>query len=213
MRTRTLGEGIRFICGMRIRCPVAFLVLLGTPSLALAHAGGAGAEGFTSGLSHPVGGFDHVLAMVAVGLWGAQLGRPLLWLLPIAFPMMMACGAATGLMGYSLPWIEVGIAASAIVLGLMVLLEARPPATATLLLVGFFALFHGYAHGTELPEGESGVLYSVGFVIATGLLHAAGIGIGAIHRWPAGRIALRVTGGGVLAGGVYFLVSSLGWIG
>jgi len=186
-------------------------VLLAAANPVLAHSGGGG--GLMSGLSHPIGGLDHVLAMVAVGLWGAQLGRPLVWALPIAFPLMMAAGAAMGLMGYPLPLVEAGIAVSAIALGLMVLLEVRAPLPAAVALVGFFALFHGHAHGTELPPGESGLLYSVGFVISTGLLHAIGIAIGTIHRWGPGQTALRVAGGAVTAGGCFFLVSSLGWVG
>jgi len=178
----------------------------------LAHSGGS-AAGFLSGLSHPVGGLDHILAMVAVGLWGAQLGRPAVWLLPITFPLMMAFGAALGLMGIPVPGVEIGIAASAIVLGLMVMREARPPLAAAMVIVGFFAIFHGHAHGTELPDDQSGILYSIGFVISTGLLHAAGIAIGTVHRWALGRVALRLAGVAVLAGGLYFLAKALGWIG
>ncbi len=187
----------------------AALLLAASP--ALAHTGGS-AGGFISGLSHPIGGWDHILAMVAVGLWGAQLGRPLVWLLPIAFPLMMAAGAATGLMGYPLPGVEIGIACSAIALGLMVLLEAKLPVAAAIAVVAFFAVFHGHAHGTELPAGQSGLLYSIGFVIATGLLHGVGIGIGAVHHWKAGKVFLRSAGACVLAGGVFFLCASFGWI-
>jgi urease accessory protein len=125
---------------------------------------------------------------------------------------MMACGAALGLMGYPLPGVEVGIACSAVALGLMVLLEARPPQMVSLALVAFFAVFHGHAHGTELPAGQSGLLYSFGFVIATGLLHAVGIGIGLLHHWQAGRVLLRAAGAGVLVGGLFFLCRSIGWL-
>jgi len=170
-----------------------------------AHEVGGEAAGLLSGLQHPVSGLDHVVAMLAVGLWGAQLGVPALWMLPVAFPMVMAFGGAMGLVGLPLPGVEVGIAASAIVLGGMVLFEARPPLGFALALVGIFALFHGHAHGTELPPGQNGLLYSVGFVIATGTLHATGISVGLIHRWTWGRLALRVTGGLIAASGVYFL--------
>jgi urease accessory protein len=187
------------------------LAYLMARTTAFAHIGGGGG-GLVSGLSHPIGGLDHVLAMVAVGLWGAQLGLPAVWLLPIAFPLMMAVGAGIGLIGIPLPAVEVGIAASAVALGLMVLLEARPPLAASLILVAVFAVFHGHAHGTELPAGQSGLLYSIGFVIATGLLHACGIAIGAIHRWNAGRVMLRFAGAVVLAGGLYFLGRSFGWL-
>jgi urease accessory protein len=172
---------------------------------ALAHVQQGQAAGFLTGLKHPVSGLDHVLAMVAVGLWGAQLGAPAIWLLPVTFPLVMAFGGFLGLLGVPLPGVEVGIALSALLLGLMVAREARPPLWLAAALVGFFAIFHGHAHGTELPAGQSGLLYSVGFVIATGCLHVTGIGIGVIHRWGWGRMALRAAGAAVAAAGVFFL--------
>jgi urease accessory protein len=143
--------------------------------------------------------------MISVGLWGAQLGAPAIWLLPVTFPMVMAFGGFLGLLGVPLPGVEYGIALSAILLGLMVAGEARPALWVAAVLVGFFAIFHGHAHGAELPPGQNGLTYSIGFVIATGLLHATGIGIGLAHRWPAGRIALRVAGAAVAAAGLVFL--------
>lgn len=175
------------------------------PASAYAHIQQGEAVGFLSGFRHPISGLDHVLAMVAVGLWGAQLGAPAVWLLPVAFPMVMALGGMLGLMGVPLPGIEYGIAASALLLGVAVLFELRPPLALAAMLVGFFAIFHGHAHGTELPPGENALLYSMGFVIATGCLHAAGIGIGTLHRWPVGRIALRAAGAMVCVGGGVFL--------
>jgi urease accessory protein len=176
---------------------------------ALAHVQQGQAAGFLTGLRHPVSGLDHVLAMVAVGLWGAQLGAPAIWLLPVTFPLVMAFGGFLGLLGVPLPGVEVGIAASAILLGLMVAKEARPPLGLAAAMVAFFAVFHGHAHGTELPAGQSGLTYSIGFVIATGCLHATGIGIGVIHRWGWGRIVLRVAGAAVGVAGVFFLWRSL----
>lgn len=175
----------------------------------LAHIEGGQAAGLLSGLWHPVSGFDHVLAMVAVGLWGAQLGAPALWLLPVAFPMAMAVGGMFGLVGLPLPGVEFGIAASAIVLGAMVLAEAQPPLPLALVLVGSFALFHGHAHGTELPGGESGLTYSIGFVVATGCLHGVGISIGLLHGVSHGKTLLRWTGGLIAAGGCFFLWRAL----
>jgi urease accessory protein len=172
---------------------------------ALAHEQQGQATGFVTGLLHPVSGLDHVLAMVAVGLWGAQLGAPAIWLLPVTFPLMMAFGGFLGLIGVPLPGVEIGIAASAILLGAMVALQARPPLALAGLLVAFFAVFHGHAHGTELPAGQSGLLYSLGFVVATGLLHAVGIAIGLIHRWSSGRLLLRGAGVVVTLAGVFFL--------
>ncbi len=184
-----------------------FIAALALAEPALAHEGQTG--GFLTGLSHPVSGLDHIAAMVAVGLWGAQLGRPALWILPVMFPMVMSCGAFLALLGLGIPGVEIGIALSAIVLGVMVLIEAKPPLALSVLIVSFFAIFHGHAHGTELPENQSGLAYSVGFVISTGLLHATGIAIGTIHRWHAGALAVRSCGGIILLGGLYFLWRSL----
>jgi urease accessory protein len=177
------------------------------PALALAHVGQGRAEGFLAGLSHPVSGLDHVLAMV--GLWGAQLGAPAIWLLPVTFPMVMAFGGMLGLAGVPLPGVEAAIALSGILLGLAVLAEWKPPLPVAAVIVGFFAVFHGHAHGAELPQGASGLTYSIGFVAATGTLHGVGIGIGVIHRWRWGRVALRVAGAGVAAGGAIFLWRAL----
>ena len=189
---------------VRNNAPTLALLLLAAGS-AYAHPQKGQAAGFLTGVQHPISGLDHVLAMVAVGLWGAQLGRPAIWLLPVAFPMVMAMGGTLGLMGVPLPGIEYGIAASAIMLGAAVMFELKPPLTAAALLVGFFAIFHGHAHGTELPAGQDALLYSIGFVIATGCLHAVGIGIGTVHAWSWGRRALRVAGAVVCLGGVFFL--------
>jgi urease accessory protein len=175
------------------------------PSLVLAHTEEGRAEGLLAGLHHPVSGLDHVLAMVSVGLWGAQLGAPAVWLLPVTFPMVMAFGGMLGLMGVPLPGVEVGVALSGVLLGLAVLAEWRPPLWAAAAIVGFFAVFHGHAHGTELPAGASGLLYSIGFVVATGTLHAVGIGVGVIHRWGWGRAVLRIAGGLVAAAAAVFL--------
>jgi len=176
---------------------------------ALAHEQQGQAAGFFSGLAHPVSGLDHVLAMVAVGLWGAQLGAPAIWVLPVAFPLVMAFGGFLGLLGVPLPGVEPGIAASAILLGAMVATEARPPLGRAALLVALFAVFHGHAHGTELPAGHSGLFYSVGFVAATGGLHAAGIALGLAHRWRRGQIAIRAAGAAIGTAGVYFLWRAL----
>lgn len=184
--------------------PILIFVMLCAPS-ALAHPQKGEAVGFLTGFRHPISGLDHVLAMIAVGLWGAQLGSPAIWLLPVAFPMVMAVGGMLGLMGIPLPGTEYGIALSAMLLGAAVLLELRPSLRIAALLVGFFAIFHGHAHGTELPPGQSALLYSMGFVIATGCLHAVGIGIGTVHRWGWGQKLLRAAGGLVTMGGVFFL--------
>ena len=176
---------------------------------ALAHAETGKASGFLSGIKHPISGLDHVLAMIAVGIWGAQLGKPAIWILPVTFPMVMAFGGMLGLMGLPIPGVEVGIALSALLLGIMVFGEFRPPLVVAAILVGFFAVFHGHAHGTELPAGASGLHYSIGFVMATGCLHGLGILIGVVHRWKTGKVALRAVGAGIACAGLWFLWSSL----
>jgi urease accessory protein len=179
------------------------------PSSALAHVERSQATGFITGLQHPWSGLDHVLAMVAVGIWGAQLGSPAIWVLPVTFPIVMSIGAMMGLLGTPLPGIEIGIALSAILLGAMVVGEVRPNVVTAALLVGFFAIFHGHAHGTELPAGQSGLVYSLGFVIATGCLHGIGISLGLVHRWPVGGLALRGAGAFISVMGVVFLWRAL----
>lgn len=166
---------------------------------------GSAAGGFTGGFAHPLLGLDHVVAMVAVGLWGAFLGAPAIWLLPITFPLVMALGGAAAILGVVVPGVEIGIALSAIVLGAMIALAARPPLWTAALIVGAFAIFHGHAHGAELPPGTDAVAFSVGFVVATGLLHLAGIAFGLVARWPAGRIAVRLAGIGIVLVGAAFL--------
>ncbi len=189
-----------------LACTAALLSSIhAVPALALSADGVAG--GLEAGLLHPLYGLDHVVAMVAVGLWGAFLGPPAIWLLPIVFPMVMAVGGAMGVIGIPIPFIEVGIAVSAIVLGLMVAFAVRPPIWVAALLVGAFAIFHGYAHGTELPSAANPLAYSIGFVVSTGLLHLAGIAFGLLAKWPAGRIIVRAGGALISAAGVSFLVA------
>jgi urease accessory protein len=175
------------------------------PLAAWAHVESGQSGGLLNGLLHPISGLDHVVAMIAVGLWGAQLGMPALWILPVAFPILMAAGGMLGLVGVPVPGVEIGIALSAVVLGAMVLARVRPPLAVAVVVVAFFAIFHGHAHGTELESGQNAFLYSLGFVIATGLLHGVGIAIGLIQRWEVGRQALRGAGALVMAAGLYFL--------
>jgi urease accessory protein len=178
------------------------LVLTAIP--AVAHTGDL-SGGFLSGFAHPLFGPDHVVAMVAVGLWGAFLGPPPIFVLPIVFPLVMAVGGALGIVGVPLPAAEPAIAASAIVLGLMVASAARPPLWVAATIVAVFAIFHGYAHGAELPAGTDAAAYSIGFVTATGLLHLAGITLGLAVRWPAGRMGVRGTGAVIACAGLLFL--------
>ena len=161
--------------------------------------------GLEAGLLHPVTGLDHVIAMVAVGLWGGILGRPALWLLPVIFPLAMAVAGAAGVAQVPLPGVETGIAVSGIVLGLAVFLALRPQFWVSALIVGVFAVFHGHAHGAELPEAANPTLYAIGFVVATGLLHLIGIAIGSLWRWRLGQVAVRAAGAAIALAGAAFL--------
>ncbi len=176
---------------------------LATP--ALAHTGEGMAGGFLSGLMHPIFGWDHVVAMVAVGLWGAVLGNPAIWILPITFPLVMAVGAALGIAGIPVPYIEAGIALSGVVLGLLVVFLVRAPIAVAALVVAVFAIFHGYAHGTELPEAANPFAYAIGFVIATGFLHLVGILFGNLMKVSWGSYAVRAGGAAIALVGAAFL--------
>lgn len=189
----------------RQRIALLALVMLAWLPGAQAHMGDGAIGGFSAGFMHPILGWDHVIAMVAVGLWGAFLGAPAIWILPVVFPLVMAFGGALGVMGVPLPGVETGIAVSAIALGGMVAGAVRPPLWIAAVIVGTFAIFHGHAHGTELPHAADPVAFSLGFVIATGLLHLCGIAIGLLTRWPAGISAVRAMGGAIALGGLGFL--------
>ncbi len=181
------------------------LLTLAVATPAAAHTGEDLAGGFAGGFMHPLLGPDHIAAMLAVGLWGAFLGAPAIFILPVVFPLVMAAGGVLGILGVPLPGIEIGIAGSALVLGLMVALAARPHLVVAAALVGAFAIFHGHAHGTELPDGADALAYALGFVIATGLLHLAGIGFGWLTQYPGGRMAVRAAGGAIAIAGLVFL--------
>ncbi len=180
------------------------LVVLAT-NPALAHEGEGLTGGFLSGLKHPIYGLDHVVAMVAVGLWGAVLGAPALWILPLVFPLVMAFGGALGVLGIPMPAVEIGIAVSGLVLGLLVALWVKAPIWVAAIVVGAFAIFHGHAHGTELPDAANPIAYAVGFVIATGALHVAGIAFGALNGIKGGQWAVRGAGAVIALAGAAFL--------
>ena len=187
----------------------AAAILVAIPGAALAHPG-HDAGGFAHGVMHPFGGLDHLLAMVAVGLYAALLGGRALWLVPATFVGVMALGGALGAAGYPLPHVETGIALSVIVLGLAVALRANLPTLAAMALAGLFAIFHGHAHGAEMPADAAAVSYSAGFMLATALLHGAGIAIGL----AAGRLAergsrvIQLAGGAVALAGVVILAGA-----
>lgn len=187
----------------RIAAPA--MILVGLTGSALAHTGHGDTSGFLHGFAHPLGGFDHVLAMVAVGLYAAMLGGRALWLVPATFVSVMALGGTLGVAGYPIPYAEIGIALSVIVLGLAIAFRISVPTLAAMALVGLFAIFHGHAHGAEMPQDLSGYEYAAGFLLATALLHWAGITLG----FAAGRRAAQAAGGAMALAGVALLVSAV----
>ncbi len=178
-------------------------------SPAAAHTGTGLPGGFVSGFEHPLTGFDHLLAMVGVGLWGAFLGQPLIVALPVIFPTVMVLGAFLGMQNVPMAPTEIGIALSVLVLGVVIAAKWRAPIWAACVIVAVFALFHGYAHGRELPSAADPIGYAVGFVLATGLLHVAGIGLGTLHARPGGVAVTRLMGAGIALAGVVFLYQAL----
>ena len=182
----------------------AALPLIVLATVAQAHTDGE-TGGFISGFTHPILGWDHVIAMVAVGLWGAFLGKPAIWILPVVFPLVMAFGGALGVLGVPIPAVEAGIALSGVVLGLLIAFAVRAPLWVAAVIVGIFAIFHGHAHGTELPEAANPFDYGIGFVIGTGALHLAGIVLGLLVGSSAGRVVVRAAGGIIAALGAAFL--------
>jgi len=193
----------------RGRAALLALAALSVAAPAYAHDGAGLVGGFLAGFVHPITGVDHLLAMVAVGLWGAFLGRPLLIVLPMLFPMVMALGGVLGMVGAPMPPVEIGVSLSVLVLGGLIAAAARPPTWAACLIVGAFAVFHGYAHGEELPSAADPAGYSIGFVLATGMLHLAGIGMGLLNDRRGGQALTRGIGAAIAAAGAWFLFASL----
>ncbi|MER2556424.1 MAG: HupE/UreJ family protein [Candidatus Competibacter denitrificans] len=182
------------------------LALLGMGGTVQAHTLGLPHMDFATGLGHPLTGLDHVLAMVAVGLWAAQSGGRALWLVPLTFVLTMAAGGALGFMGIQLPMVESGIAGSVLTLGVLVALASRLSLAASMALVGLFAIFHGYAHGAEMAVESSALWFSLGFMLATAILHGAGIGIALVARQGMTARLVRAGGVAIAAGGVLLLV-------
>ncbi len=179
------------------------LTLLGLSGVAQAHTSGLPHMDFATGLAHPLSGLDHILALVAVGLWAAQRGGRALWLIPLTFVLTMAMGGFLGFLGVTLPYVELGIASSVVILGLLVALASRLPLAASMGLVGLFALFHGYAHGAEIAAESNALWYSLGFLLATATLHIGGVGIALATR----QNLLRVSGAAIAASGVLLLAA------
>lgn len=185
---------------------LATLFVLASVGTAAAHTGHGATEGFAQGFVHPLLGLDHLLAMIAVGLWGARIGGRALLLVPAAFVVVMALGGVVGVAGFDLPLVELGIVGSVLVLGLLVAAAPQLPLWAPTAIVALFALLHGHAHGTEMPETASGLAYGLGFVTATASLHGLGLMLGLLI---AGRshLALRLGGGAIAACGALLLIA------
>ncbi len=182
------------------------------PSLAFAHVGVGDAHGFVHGFMHPITGLDHVLAMVTVGIFAWQLGGRAVWLVPTTFVLLMAVGGALGMGGFTLPYVEIGVALSVVVLGAAVAFGVQLPLAAAMGLVGVFAIFHGHAHGAEMPETASGLAYGAGFMLATATLHLSGLALGAaIGRLGDvyGQAWVRRTGAAVSVAGLGLVLGAL----
>jgi urease accessory protein len=191
-----------------IRSGLLALTAICLPAVAHAHTGVGDTAGLVHGFMHPIGGLDHVLAMVAVGMFASIIGGRALWLVPASFVAMMAAGGILGMEGVNVPLVEIGIAASVIVLGLAVALRWTPPTAAAAGVVSVFAIFHGQAHGAEMPLDASGLHYAIGFMAATALLHIVGLGLGlGIGRISTNsKAAMRFGGGAMAVAGVGLLV-------
>jgi urease accessory protein len=190
---------------MRFLALAGFVGLI--PGMAEAHITQVGSGGFLQGFEHPLSGADHLLAMFSVGLWGAQMGGRSVWTLPITFPLVMVLGGILGITGVPLPAIETGIALSIVVLGTAIAFVWRPPEWLALTVIGLFAICHGYAHGAELPQAADPADFAIGFVLATGLIHLAGIAVGLFVQRTLGNRMVRIPGGLIAMGGLYFLVT------
>ena len=183
-----------------------------TPAVAFAHTGVGATSGFVHGFGHPISGLDHILAMLMVGVFAWQLGGRALWLVPTTFVAVMGVAGALGIAGIGIPFVEIGIALSVAVLGAIVAFNVKAPVAAAMGLVGLFALFHGHAHGAEIPEDAGGVTYAAGFMIATVLLHLAGIGSGFLIGGTGdryGSFLVRVAGGFATVAGMVLLINVL----
>jgi urease accessory protein len=197
---------------MTMRLIIALAILVLSPSLAFAHTGVGHTAGFFHGFEHPIGGLDHILAMVAVGVFAYVLGGRALWLVPLSFVGMMIVGFILGAAQIDLPFVELGIALSSVVIGAAAAWGRPMPVAAAMALVGVFAVFHGHAHGAEMPADSSGIAYAAGFAVSTALLHLAGIAAAfGIARLIGrhGKLAAQVAGGAFAIGGVGILA---GWL-
>src|ERR1019366_587023 len=192
-----------------LRTTLPLLTIFFLPALAQAHPGLPGhTHGFTNGLAHPLTGLDHICAMVAAGLWAAQRGGRALWAVPLAFVSVMALGGMLGMAGGAFPFVETGIATSVLILGVLIAASVRLPLLMSVLIVGVFALFHGFAHGAEMPATASGLAYGMGFILATASLHLGGIGLGLSAKQLGSMRLIRYAGGAIAACGIYLFIAA-----
>jgi urease accessory protein len=189
----------------RAIAPAAAVSILLAAGAAQAHTGVGATSGFMSGLAHPIFGLDHLLAMVAVGLWASLLGGRAMWLVPAAFVAVMAAGGALAMAAVGLPVVELMIVGSVVALGALVALRVRVPAAAGMAVVAAFALFHGHAHGMEMPAGAGGLSYFAGFALATAALHGVGLAIGVAAGKLREGLAVRAAGGAIAAAGLVLM--------
>lgn len=183
------------------------LLLLLLPGVVSAHTGIGNSTGFIHGFAHPLGGLDHLLAMLAVGLWASQIGGRALWAVPCAFVAVMIAGGGLGFSGISVPFIEEGILVSLLVLGVLIAGTFKFPLAYSTFIVGFFALFHGHAHGAEIPATISAFSYTAGFALATALLHLSGIGAGMLLQKINLQTINRLAGGAIALSGLYLAIA------
>jgi urease accessory protein len=189
------------------RSSVPLLLVCLSPAIAAAHPLIGSPDSFLGGLAHPLGGLDHLCAMIGVGLWAAQRGGRAIWLMPLAFLAVMAIGGLVGMLGVTLPMGETGIVASVLILGCLIAAAVRLPLVASAGLVGLFALFHGHAHGLEAPAASAGLLYGLGFIAATALLHGLGITLGYLTARPSTTWFTRYAGAAIALCGIYLCIS------
>lgn len=184
----------------------ALSAILFLPSLTYAHTGAGHTIGFLHGLSHPVSGLDHILAMVAVGIWAARISGRAVWVVPTTFVCVMSIGSILGAAGIAVPFVEQGIVLSVLILGVLIAAAARLPLSAGAALAGLFALFHGHAHGAEMPSAISGFVYGIGFAVSTAILHLSGICFGVFFQKSARLRAVRFAGSAIALAGIYLLI-------
>jgi len=196
LKKRLMSFLIAFLCGM-------------TPLAVYAHTNYGETSGFLHGLQHPISGLDHILAMLAVGLWASQLGGLATWAVPLAFVGTMVLGGILGIIGVSVPFVEQGIIASDLILGGLILMVIRLPLSVSIIIVGLLAIFHGYAHGAEMPKAVSGLEYALGFAVATAGLHLLGMLTGVLAKKLLNERVIQFAGGGIVLGAIYLLFGAL----